>query len=176
MSKEENYTENGKDQTPQNNETVPRHLRVTHPLITKEHLKHGLALYIRQSSLKQVEENTGSTDYQRSLVNTALRYGWKKSQVILIEEDLGRSGTSSANRPGWNRLLGLIASGSIKAVVTANASRLSRNLVDLLELLNLAARHAVLLIIDGKVTDPNDDNDIFFSRILGSIAEYENRV
>ena len=70
----------------------------THPLITLEHLRRKAVIYIRQSSEEQVRENTGSTDFQRSLMVVAQRYGWPESQIEIIDEDLGRSGSSSERR------------------------------------------------------------------------------
>lgn len=149
---------------------------ICHPLITAEHLNHDVAVYIRQSSEHQVQENTGSTEYQRRLVDTALAYGWRREQVMVIEDDLGRSGTGVENRPGFKRMEELILSGRVRVVIAANASRLSRNLLHLIQLFALAARFGVLLILDNKVIDPRDQHDIFVSQILGSVAEYENRI
>ena len=74
----------------------------THPLVTRDHLRRKAAVYIRQSSEEQVRENTGSTEFQRSLVATAQRYGWPQSQIEMIDEDLGRSGSSSEAVRGGN--------------------------------------------------------------------------
>jgi DNA invertase Pin-like site-specific DNA recombinase len=150
--------------------------RLTHPLIGPEHLAADVALYSRQSSEKQVEQNTGSAEYQRSLAEIPLRYGWRPEQIITIEDDLGRSGTTVENRPGFKKMEELIVSGKVKVVITANTSRLSRNLLDLIQLFALAARHGVLLIIDQKIINPRDEHDIFLSQILGSVAEYENKL
>ena len=48
---------------------------LTHPLITAEHLKRKALVYLRQSSLEQVEKNTGSQAYQRNQVELARDYG-----------------------------------------------------------------------------------------------------
>jgi len=150
--------------------------KLNHPLITAQRLKHRVVVYIRQSSEAQVEQHTGSTEYQRKLAELALAYGWQPEQIILIEDDLGRSGTGVGHRPGWTKMEQLIVSGTVKVVIAANTSRLSRNLIDLIQLFALAARYEVVLIVDNKVIDPRDDHDIFVSRILGSVAEYENKL
>jgi hypothetical protein len=72
----------------------------THPLVTSDHLRRKAVTYIRQSSEEQVRENTGSADFQRGLKSVAQRYGWPESQIEIIDEDLGRSGSSSEGRTG----------------------------------------------------------------------------
>ena len=72
----------------------------THPLVTSDHLRRKAVTYIRQSSEEQVRENTGSVDFQRGLKSVAQRYGWPESQIEIIDEDLGRSGSSSEGRTG----------------------------------------------------------------------------
>src|SRR4051794_27426025 len=62
------------------------------PLITPKHLRRLAVIYIRQSSETQVQQNTGSTEYQRSLAAVAQSYGWPDSQIKVLDEDLGRSG------------------------------------------------------------------------------------
>src|SRR5437660_11237735 len=123
--------------------------RLTDPRITRDHLNRDVVVYVRQSSERQVLENTGSTEYQRSLAEIARSFGWTDRQIIVIE-DLGLSGTGTAHRPGWKKMEELIVSGSVKVIITANTSRLSRNLSDLIQLFSLTARFNVLMIIDGR--------------------------
>ena len=73
----------------------------THPLITPDHLRRLAVVYLRQSTEQQVRDNTGSTEFQRSLADVARSYGWPDSQIEIIDEDLGRSGSSSELRTGW---------------------------------------------------------------------------
>src|SRR5437764_1237109 len=101
-----------------------------HPLITSDHLRRGAVVYIRQSTEEQVRENTGSTDFQRSLAAVAQSYGWSDSQIQIIDEDLGRSGSSSEGRTGWQRLQTLIAAEQVGCVFVATISRLSRQVLD----------------------------------------------
>ena len=75
--------------------------RQIHPMITHDHLARRAIIYIRQSSDHQVRENTGSTEYQRNLVAVAEAYGWQDSDIEVIDEDLGKSGSSSERRTGW---------------------------------------------------------------------------
>src|SRR6185503_19059437 len=104
--------------------------RETHPLVTSDHLRRKAVIYIRQSSEEQVQENTGSADFQRGLKSVAQRYGWPESQVEPIDEDLGRSGSSSEGRAGWQRLQSMVSAKEVGIVIVANISRLSRQLLD----------------------------------------------
>ena len=76
----------------------------THPLITAEHLKRKALVYLRQSSLEQVEKNTGSQAYQRNQVELARDYGWPEDLIEVIEDDLGKTGSSVDRRSGWQRI------------------------------------------------------------------------
>ena len=147
----------------------------THPLITMDHRRRKAVIYIRQSSEEQVRENTGSTDFQRSLVAVAQRYGWAESQIISLDEDLGRSGSSSEGRTDWQRLQAMVTAREVGIVIVANISRLSRQLLDF-ELFRLrAAATDTLLYADGRFVDPSDSNDIFYSQLQAMFGSHENR-
>jgi DNA invertase Pin-like site-specific DNA recombinase len=146
----------------------------THPLVTPDHLRRKAAVYIRQSSEEQVRENTGSTAFQRSLVTTALRYGWPQSQIEIIDEDLGRSGSSS-DRTGWQRLQTMMSAKEIGIVIVANVARLSRQLLDFEVFRLRAAATNTLLYADGRFVDPADSNDIFYSQLQAMFGSHENR-
>src|SRR5258708_26826052 len=73
--------------------------------VTPEHLRRGAYLYVRQSTLRQVMENTTSTDRQYALRQRAVALGWALDQITVIDEDLGRSGASAAGRDGFQRLV-----------------------------------------------------------------------
>jgi DNA invertase Pin-like site-specific DNA recombinase len=147
----------------------------THPLITREHLRRKAAVYIRQSSEEQVRENTGNTDFQRGLKSVAQRYGWPDSQIIPIDEDLGRSGSSTEARMGWQRLQAMVAAGEVGLVIVATISRLSRQFLDFELFRLLAAANNTLLYTDGRFVDPADSNDIIFSQLQAMLASHENR-
>ena len=71
--------------------------------VTAGHLRRGAYLYVRQSTLRQVMENTTSTDRQYGLRQRAIALGWALDQVTVIDEDLGRSGASAEGRDGFQR-------------------------------------------------------------------------
>ncbi len=147
----------------------------SHPLITPGHRGRKAIIYVRQSSPEQVRENTGSTDFQRSQVDSARAYGWPDHLIELIDEDLGRSGTSTIGRTGWQRILKQIAANEVGAVFSRDISRLARQLGDFEEFRVLASYHGVILITEGRVIDPNDPNDTVLSQVAASFAQYENR-
>lgn len=147
----------------------------THSLITREHLRRKAVVYIRQSSEEQVRENTGSTQFQRSLMAVAQKYGWPESQIEIIDEDLGRSGSSSEARTGWQRLQGMVASREIGIVIVATISRLSRQVLDFEVFRLLAATNNTLLHAEGRLVDPADSNDIIFSQFQAMMASHETR-
>src|SRR5437016_2240859 len=117
----------------------------SHALITCDHLQRFAVIYLRQSSPEQVQKNTGSTAYQRSLAAVARSYGWPDSQIKIIDEDLGRSGSTTRGRTGWKRLQEMIEANQVGAVFVANVSRLARQVHDF-ELFRMrAALHHTLL-------------------------------
>jgi len=146
----------------------------THPLITPDHLRRLAVIYIRQSTEEQVRNNVGSTQYQRSLAAVARSYGWPDSQIQVIDEDLGMSG-SSPDRTGWQRLQMMVGAKQVGAVFVATISRLSRQLIDFEVFRLIAAANGTLIHTDGRFVDPADSNDIIFSQIGAMIASFENR-
>lgn len=146
-----------------------------HSLITIDHLRRSAIVYLRQSTEQQVRDNTGSTDFQRSLANVARSYGWPDAQIEIIDEDLGRSGSSSELRTGWQKLKSKIAAGQVGIVLVATISRLSRQVLDFELFRLLAAAHNTLLYTDGRVIDLADSNDTIVSQMTAMVAHFENR-
>ena len=146
-----------------------------HSLITIDHLRRSAIVYLRQSTEQQVRDNTGSTDFQRSLANVARSYGWPDAQIEIIDEDLGRSGSSSELRTGWQKLKSKIAAGQVGLVLVATISRLSRQVLDFELFRLLAAGHNTLLYTDGRVIDLADSNDTIISQMTAMVAHFENR-
>lgn len=149
--------------------------RRTHSAITGDHLRRLAIVYVRQSTQDQVRDNTGSAAFQRSLAAVPLSYGWTKSQIEIIDDDLGKSGSSVEGRTGWQRLQEMIDADQVGAVFAANMSRLSRQFIDF-ELFRLrAAYHNTLLYIDGRLLNPADCNDTVASQLTAIVAQFENR-
>lgn len=92
--------------------------------ITADHLRRAAYIYVRQSTLDQVQHNHESRRRQYALADRARQLGWQ--EVIVLDEDLGRSGSGIA-RPGFERLIAAVGQGRVGAVVSIEASRLARN-------------------------------------------------
>ena len=69
--------------------------------ITPSHLARHAIVYLRQSSAAQVEHNRESTDRQYALANKARDLGWPDERIMVIDEDLGLSGSGSVARSGF---------------------------------------------------------------------------
>ena len=77
----------------------------SHPKVTAVHLQRQAIVYIRQSSMKQVEHNLESQRNQYRLADRAHELGWSKDRIQVIDSDLGLSGQGSEYRNGFNDLL-----------------------------------------------------------------------
>jgi DNA invertase Pin-like site-specific DNA recombinase len=139
--------------------------------ITPEHLGRGAVVYIRQSTLGQVIENTESQRRQYALAETASSMGF--SSVAVIDDDLGRSGSGIVARPGFQKLVTSVCSGVVGAVFCIEASRLARNGRDWHHLVDLCAVVGVLVIDPDGVYDPRLVNDRLLLGLKGTMSEYE---
>jgi DNA invertase Pin-like site-specific DNA recombinase len=97
-----------------------------HSAITTAHRARAAYIYVRQSSVSQVTRNTESTDLQYGLVERAIRLGWPRDQVVVIDDDLGKSGAASDERRGFQHLIAEIGLGHAGLVISLDASRLAR--------------------------------------------------
>jgi DNA invertase Pin-like site-specific DNA recombinase len=114
------------------------------PKVSREHLERGALVYIRQSTPLQVSEHAESGRRQYALADTARTMGF--AAVDTIDEDLGRSGSGLEERPGFQRLVARVCTGSVGAVFCLEASRLARNGRDWHHLIDLCALVATLVI------------------------------
>src|SRR5512133_1011885 len=95
--------------------------------ICARHLDRQVCVYVRQSSLAQVQEHQESTRRQYGLQERALALGWPESQIVVIDEDLGHSASNiNQVRSGYQRLLNALVSGQVGAVLSVEISRLAR--------------------------------------------------
>ena len=95
--------------------------------ITSSHLSRAAVIYVRQSTLIQLERNTESTARQYDLVNRALRLGWPREAIRVIDADLGVSGSVPGQREGFEGLVAEVALGQVGIIVALEASRLARD-------------------------------------------------
>lgn len=110
-----------------------------HQKVKASHLRRDAYLYVRQSTLRQVFENTESTQRQYALRQHAVALGWPLDRIIVIDTDLGQSGASAADREGFQRLVTEVSLGRAGIVLGLEVSRLARNSMDWHRLLEICA-------------------------------------
>ena len=93
----------------------------------------------------QVEQNQESQKRQHQLRERAQALGWSAARCVVIDDDLGLSGASSSNRPGYQRLISKLALREVGLIVGLEVSRLARNCLDWYQLLELAAAFDTLI-------------------------------
>ena len=123
------------------------------------HLQRQAVVYVRQSTPQQVLEHTESTDRQYALAERAVALGWPSEAVVVIDEDLGRSGASVEGRTGFQRLLAEVALDHVGLILGLEMSRLARSCKDWHQLLELCGRFRTLLADADGLYDPTDYND-----------------
>jgi DNA invertase Pin-like site-specific DNA recombinase len=141
------------------------------PKLTPERLHRKATVYIRQSRPSQVIHNQESTPLQRGLADRARTLGFQ--QIMVVDDDLGRTGSGLVDRPGFQRLVAEVCSGEVGAVFCVEASRLARNGRDghhLIELCGMVG--AVVVDLDG-IYDPTLTNDRLLLGMKGTISEFE---
>ena len=146
---------------------------MSYPKIQATHQQRQAVIYIRQSSLRQLAENHESRRRQYQLVERAHALGWPAARCVVIDDDLGLSGAHSNNRPGYQRLLSMLALREVGLILSLEVSRLARNNLDWYQLLELAAAFDVLIADEDSVYDPGDFNDRLLLGLRGTISEVE---
>jgi DNA invertase Pin-like site-specific DNA recombinase len=141
--------------------------------VTAEHLRRDAYLYVRQSSLKQVANNTESTWRQYDLRGRAIALGWTDAQITVIDTDQGRSGASSADRDGFQRLVAEVGLGRAGIVLGLGVSRLARNNTDWHRLLEICALTSTLILDQDGLYDPRTFNDRLVLGMKGTMSQAE---
>ncbi|MGB9662242.1 MAG: recombinase family protein [Moorellaceae bacterium] len=147
--------------------------REIHQKVTARHLKRDAYLYVRQSTLRQVFENTESTHRQYALRERAVALGWPTERVVVIDEDLGQSGASMAGREGFQRLVTDVGMGRVGIVLGLEVSRLARCSSDWYRLLEICALTDTLILDEDGLYDPNSFNDRLLLGLKGTMSEAE---
>ena len=94
------------------------------PKLRDDHLKRQAFIYVRQSTLMQVRDNTGITAHQYDLVRRVQDLGWREEHIMVIDQDQGRSGASSTGRDGFEQLIVDVGLGHAGVVFSLEASRI----------------------------------------------------
>ncbi len=141
--------------------------------VTTEHLERTAYLYVRQSTLRQVLENTESTERQYALRQRALALGWSAERIVVIDQDQGQSGASAADREGFQRLVAEVGMGRAGIVLGLEVSRLARNNADWHRLLEICGMSRTLILDEDGIYDPGDFNDRLLLGLKGTMSEAE---
>jgi DNA invertase Pin-like site-specific DNA recombinase len=144
--------------------------------VQASHLKRNAYLYVRQSTLRQVFENTESTKRQYGLRQRAIALGWPEERIIVIDSDLGQSGASSVDRKGFQRLVSEVGVGHAGIVLGLEVSRLARNSMDWHRLLEICAITDTLILDEDGIYDPAHFNDRLLLGLKGTMSEAELHV
>ena len=148
----------------------------THEKVKAAHLQRNAYLYIRQSTLRQVFENSESTKRQYGLRQKAVALGWPEDRIIVIDTDLGQSGASAADREGFQRLVTEVSLGRAGIVLGLEVSRLARNSTDWHRLLEICALTQALILDEDGLYDPAHFNDRLLLGLKGTMSEAELHV
>ncbi len=141
--------------------------------ITSQHLQRDAYLYIRQSTPRQVLENTESTQRQYALRDRAVLLGWPLERIHVLDSDLGKSGSQSAGRDGFQRLVSEVALGKAGMVMGLEVSRLARNSADWHRLIELCSLAGALILDEDGIYDPANFNDRLLLGLKGTMSEAE---
>ena len=158
--------------------TIPGNAgRGTDPLseqrkVGADHLRRKALLYVRQSTVRQVFENTESTARQYALRDRAVALGWPRDRVVVIDSDLGRSG-AAADREGFQKLVSEVSLGRAGIVLGLEVSRLARNSVDWHRLLEFCALTDTLILDEDGIYNPREFNDRLLLGLKGTLSEAE---
>lgn len=141
--------------------------------VAPHHLSRDAYLYVRQSTLRQVNENSESTRRQYALQERAIALGWPAERIVIIDQDLGLSGAHSVARDGFQTLVAAVGLRKVGIVLGLEVSRLARNSVDWQQLLQLCAYTETLILDEEGIYDAAAFNDRLLLGLKGTMSEAE---
>src|SRR4029450_4422436 len=141
--------------------------------LTAHHLQRLACLYVRQSTLQQVLAHTESTARQYALQERAVALGWPAERIVVIDQDLGHSGASAADRAGFQRLVADVGLGKVGLILGLEVSRLARSSSDWHHLLEICALTGTLILDEDGLYDPATFNDRLLLGLKGTMSEAE---
>jgi DNA invertase Pin-like site-specific DNA recombinase len=151
-------------------------VRGEHSKITASHRCRAAVIYVRQSTLAQLERNTESTARQYDLVERAVALGWSRDTVAVIDADLGVSGSVLGQREGFESLVAEVALGQVGIIFALEVSRLARDNAAWYRLLDLAGACDTLVADTDGVYHPGLFNDRLVLGMKGIMSEAELHV
>jgi DNA invertase Pin-like site-specific DNA recombinase len=141
--------------------------------IQQWHQERLAVVYVRQSTLHQVAEHQESTRRQYGLTARAYDLGWPENRIMVIDEDLGKSGASAAGRSGFQRLVTEVSLDRVGLILGIEMSRLARSCKDWYQLLEICALFGTLLADLDGIYDPGQYNDRLLLGLKGVLSETE---
>jgi DNA invertase Pin-like site-specific DNA recombinase len=141
--------------------------------ILPRHWERLAVVYVRQSTMPQVLEHQESTRLQYGLVRRAVAWGWPEARVLVIDEDLGRSGTSAEGRHGFQRLVAEVGLDHVGLILGVEMSRLACSSKDWHQLLEICALFGTLIADLDGIYDPSQYNDRLLLGLKGTMSEAE---
>ena len=141
--------------------------------VTHQHTEKTACVYLRQSTPGQLRLNRESTERQYALKDRALELGWGPAMIRVLDGDLGISGTATTNREDFKELVTEVSMARVGAVLSLEASRLSRSCADWHRLLELCALTGTLIIDEDGIYDPMDFNDQLLLGLKGTMSQAE---
>lgn len=133
--------------------------RKRHPKVKASHLARDAYLYVRQATRGYGSQHAKRLQRQYNLQEQAVALGWPAERVIVIDSDIGQSGASATDRPGFQALVRQVRQGCVGIVIALDASRLARNCMDWCRLLDACAMSDTLLLHQDSLYDPADSHD-----------------
>jgi len=144
-----------------------------HGKVTEAHRRRRAVVYVRQSTLHQVERNVESAARQYALRERAVELGWPLESVVVVDEDTGRSGSSTVGRIGFKEMVAEVGLGQVGLVLALEVSRFARSSADWHQLLDLCALTGTLIADTDGVYSPADFNDRLLLGLKGTMSEAE---
>src|SRR5436190_7274495 len=141
--------------------------------VSEQHRRRWAVVYVRQSTLQQVERHVESSARQYALRERAVELGWPAGSVVVVDGDMGRSGATSEGRVGFKELVVEVGLGHVGLVLALEVSRLARSSADWHQLLDLCALTGTLIADADGVYSPADFNDRLLLGLRGTMSEAE---
>lgn len=141
--------------------------------VTPRHLERLAMVYVRQSTPQQVLRHQESTRLQYGLVERAVSLGWPRERVVVIDDDMGKSGSTAEGRPGFQRLVAEVGLDHVGVILGVEMSRLARSCRDWHQLLEVCALFGSLICDLDGLYDPSQYNDRLLLGLKGTMSEAE---
>jgi DNA invertase Pin-like site-specific DNA recombinase len=123
--------------------------------------------------MRQVLDHQESTRLQYGLVRRAVAWGWPETRVLVIDEDLGRSGTSAEGRHGFQRLVAEVGMDHVGVILGVEMSRLAHSSKAWHQLLEICVLFGTLSADLDGIYDPSQDHDRLWLGLKGTMREAE---